>query len=248
MEKESLVVSHILLQKLLEDIKPALNRILKAAKTDDDVKNFFNRDLNVEYTEKEHYNIKVFLCCSNINNTIERIRAISVYVSTFPTPKKYSKNGIMKKDWIAYHYANFEVAKVSLYDSTLLLVNQVFVLGLRPQNCNKETVRENEWIKNSKDISDSIDAIEKVTRESRYPKNLFIHRGILPNLDNIDFLDIFDRTSSYSDLGISTTELEDLFKMAFQEISEEIKEGLEKLEANIVKLFDAILLEYNKQI
>ena len=248
MEKVSLLGSHILMQELMENIRPALKKAFKATKKSDGIEKFMIRDLQIEYTEKEQYHTSVFKCCYNIYNTIERINAISVYVSEFPTPKKYSKKGINKKDWITYHYANFQMAKVSLYDSVLLLVNEIFALGLRPQNCNKETVRENEQIKNSKDIADSIDAIEKVTTESRYPKNLFIHRGILPNLDNIDFLDIFDRTSSYSDLGISTTELEDLFKMAFQEISEEIKEDLDKLEANIVKLFDAILIEYNNRI
>ena len=248
MEKVSLLGSHILMQELMENIRPALKKAFKATKKSDGIEKFMIRDLQIEYTEKEQYHTSVFKCCYNIYNTIERINAISVYVSEFPTPKKYSKKGINKKDWITYHYANFEMARVSLYDSALLLVNQIFTLGLRPQNCNKETVRKNKWLENSKDITDSIDALEKVTTDSKYTRNLFLHRGILPNLDNIDLLEIIERSSSSSDLGISTPELERIFKMAFQEISEEIKTDLENLETLIIKLFDAILIEYNNRI
>lgn len=247
MDRESLA-SHLLMQDLLENIKPAIDKIFEASKKSGSSAKFFNKDIQVEFTEKEEYHNNVFKSSMNIYNSLGRISAISVFISTFPSPKRYSKNGIYKKDWVTYHYANFVMAKVSLYDMALLLVNQVFDLGLKPQTCNKETVRENRWIKNSKDIAYSIDALENATTASRYPRNLYLHRGISPNLKYIDILDIYDFTSSYSDHGISPADLEDLFKMAFQEVAEEIKEDLDKLEPIIIRLFDAVLLEYNKRI
>lgn len=248
MKKKKLLDNHLLFQSLMKNLKPSLERGLDLIKkTPDGAEKFLNYELQVLYSEKEEYHLNVFKCCSNIQDTLVRINAIAIYTSAFPTTKKYLKQGITKKDWITYHYANYELAKVSIYDMVLLLVNQLFTLGLRPQNCNNDTVRQNKWIKKSKNIAAIIDELEKVTKENRNPKNLFVHRGITPRLEYIDLLNLIEYTSSYAEIGFSTSTIKRIFKMAFKEIEEEIKKDLDILEKIINNLFDALLIEYNSR-
>ena len=248
MDRESALTSHPLINDLSKNMQSALEKSFEAAKKPGGTEKFMKRKLQIETTKYEEYNTNVFKCCLNIVKTIDRIWAISVFISAFPTPNRYAKFGIKKVDWINYHNANFAIAKVSLNDMVLLLLNQVFELGLKPQNCKTETVIENKWIKNLPKVTTAFKALEKATQDSRNPKNLYIHRGITPILEEIDLLEILEYGTSIVDFDFPSEEIKKLFKMALKGISKEIKKELANLEKCIVRVFDVIENEYNKRI
>src|SRR5690242_6856212 len=72
-------------------------------------------------SERQNYSVEVFTYLSNILAAVERIGAIRIYLSRLPQPRKYDALGITEDQWITYHYSNFMVAVVSLYDTSLLL-------------------------------------------------------------------------------------------------------------------------------
>jgi hypothetical protein len=136
-------------------------------------------------TYEQEYHDEVFRYMSGLTHTVERHEEIPVNLGRFPNSPTFKTQGITLHRWIHYHYSNFLINVVSIHDTSLLLTNAVFLLGLSPRNCSEENVVKNRRVKRTR-VKSAIDKIKEVTKSYREPRNLYVHGGVLPNLGQLD--------------------------------------------------------------
>ncbi len=113
----------------------------------------------------------------NLTSTIERLEEIPFYLVRFPNSPTFKKQGITLHKWVHYHYSNYLINAVTIYDTALLLTNVVFMLGLSPKSCSEETVARNRKVQGTK-VKPAIDKLKEITKNYREPRNLYVHRGV----------------------------------------------------------------------
>jgi len=158
---------------------------------------------NLTLTREQAYHNQVFEYTGNLTHAVERLEEIPFFLARFPNTKTFQKQGITLHKWIQYHYSNFLIAGVSVYDTTLLLTNSVFMLGLRPQACSDRTVTDNQNVRLTP-VRDTIKKLDRVTKSYREPRNLYVHRNRLPTLDFLDRLESYRFIEEgFEDLGLA---------------------------------------------
>lgn len=142
-------------------------------------------DWTPQLTYEQAYHNEVFEYMHNTIEAFEKLREIPFFIRRFPNSQTFKKEGITLHKWVHYHYSNYLVTVVSLSDIILLLTNAVFLIGLKPRDCNDSTIAQNQRVVGSR-VKDSIDNLRKIVKPYREPRNLFIHRFKLPNLEKLD--------------------------------------------------------------
>lgn len=147
-----------------------------------------------------HHNVNHYL--RSLIYTVERIEQAPIFLRRFPNSKFFSENNITLHKWVNYHYTNFLIMSVSLYDIALLLTNQVFVLKVEDRFCNEKSVAKHKLVK-ATSVKTSLDNLAKAIDEYRTPRHHFVHRGYAPSMGFMDKLDTYDfMQKAEKELGI----------------------------------------------
>lgn len=191
------------------------------------------------FTDEQNYHLEVFAHVGNVLTAVERLCDIQTYISRFPQPRAYGKQGITEDKWIHFHYSNYLTTVVSIYDTALLLVNAVFRLGLEPKVCSNETVIENRWVRRTS-VKSAIRKLDDITKSYRRPRNLYVHRGQTPKLAILELLETF---SFLRRVGKPTTDIE-LLNSAYGMARTKLAAALEKETGNLsmalMTVFDSL--------
>lgn len=156
----------------------------------------------ISFTNKMAYHHNVNHYLSRLIGTIERIEQVPIFIRRFPNSKFFVENNIGFYKWVNYHYSNYLIMSVSLYDISLLLTNEVFMLGIEPRRCNEERVANNKLVKET-EVKNSLDKIKKAIKEYKDERNLYAHRGETPKLGFMDMLESYEFIQKTEDnLGI----------------------------------------------
>ena len=113
---------------------------------------------NIDLTPQEYYCYVVFGKLMTFSNIYRTMRQAQIYISEVASPRKHEKYGIHRFDYITYHYAVHTLSYVSILDVVLILVNTVFELGLKDEQCTHKAVASK--IK-SKSILKDLDELRK---------------------------------------------------------------------------------------
>lgn len=132
-----------------------------------------------------NYHDEAFHYTSNLTNAIERLEMTPIFLGRFPRTKTFDKNGITIHRWIQYHYSNYLVTVISIYDTALLLTNTVFCLGVEPRRCSDKTVTNNQSVRKTS-VKSALDKLNEIMKPYRDPRNFFVHRNIIPGLASLD--------------------------------------------------------------
>ena len=204
-------------------------------------------------TEEQEYHNGVFGHTSNLIQAVERLEEVPFYLARFPNYKTFQKRGITLYKWIQYHYSNYLISGVSIYDTTLLLTNAVFMLGLHPRDCNDRTVTKNQNVRKTL-VKAAIEDLDKVTQGFREPRNLYVHRNIMPHLEVLDRLERFRFTQEgLESLGIAESVSEpiihpivrkELYKLERRELIKTIRAETVAIADSIRSVFDTLYPVY----
>jgi hypothetical protein len=197
-----------------------------------------------------HHNVNHYL--TNLLGTVERIAQVPIFLKRFPNSKFFAENNITLHKWVNYHYTNFLIMSVSLYDISLLLTNEIFVLGIEPRKCNEKTVAKHEFVKKTS-VKISLDNLAQAIDEYRTPRHQFVHRGYVPSMGFMDRLDSFDfLQKAEKELGIKLPDnndgigllsnpiiVRDLYKIERGKLIKEIEQKTDFLVEVLFELFNS---------
>jgi hypothetical protein len=192
------------------------------------------------------YHVDVFQYMTNLLNSVERLSHIEVYINKFPCPKTYEKNGITEDRWIKYHYSNYNATQVTIFDTAILLVNEVLILGLDPKECNERTVLKNTKVEFTK-TGKALKKLKGVTEKYRKPRNLAAHRGQEIELGSLQLPSVLSLLQRAGAPMVEINILDKIYKLTRRGIVYDLHSQTLKVTDNISHLFDALFEHYELQ-
>jgi len=197
-----------------------------------------------EETDEEKYRQNVAQYMIAITELIDRLEAIQIYLSfTSFLSNKLKANQISVEEWLKYHYSNYILTSVSIYDTALCLFNVTAQLNIEQRLGFEEKIRNkieghNEYY----NIKSSLDNIKSKVHQNRTPRNSFIHSGKIPSHDElalITFTEFYSFGSQYSDKENKET-IQLRKEWANQEATKGLNNELEKETEDICHLILAL--------
>lgn len=127
-------------------------------------------------TELDEYLSNIFKPAVNICNIYEQLEFIPIFISKFPKPKFYENNGINHPKYLQYHVENHFMKISTIFDLLIILVNELYKLGIPPRLSSFQQLVENRHTKNTKLIK-LIKKFDKAIQGIKTIRNLIAHRG-----------------------------------------------------------------------
>lgn len=197
------------------------------------------------YSDRLNYALDVFSYVSNLLTAVERFGGIRVYLARLPQPRRYEAVGVTEDQWITYHYSNYLMAVVSIYDTCLLLTNAVFALGLDPKECKKATVADNRKVRKSR-VTEPLAKLNKTADKYRFPRNLLVHRSELPKLEILDLLEMISSLHRAGKPMMDNRTLDKLYSLARREITDALDGEISLITSTLSEFFDSLQPVYEE--
>jgi hypothetical protein len=97
------------------------------------------------------------------------------FAGNFRSNEHLKSEGIKRFDYVLYHLENHLIRAVATFDRTLILVNEVFMLGNEPKNCKPHVILSNRHVVSS-GVYNYLKELDKHLRPYREPRNTVIHK------------------------------------------------------------------------
>jgi hypothetical protein len=208
-------------------------------------------DIDITLNHLDYYNFDVFRRTTLLINTIDRLEKSILFLNGFPQEKTFEKKGVNRFDWIDYHYSYFVLSIHSLFDQSLILTNSVYRIGLTEKDCLKGTILQNFCEKNSP-IKNDILSLEKITNQYANIRNLFAHRGEIPDISDetdsyrLELLKFYENTRNYKDLNKIQLGTDFIYKQELLKVTKKLQKTIDSLVETIQVFFDNLEPEYKK--
>lgn len=203
-----------------------------------------------------HHNVSHYH--RSLVGTVERIEQVPIFLRRFPNSRFFVQNRITLHRWINYHYTNYLIMGVSLYDIALLLTNEIFMLGNDPRSCNERTVAKHKLVR-ATNVKVALDDLGKSVDEYREPRHRFVHRGYAPQMGFLDviemreflqetereLLDVKPAMTNLDDLLSSPTLRQDLYRHERRRLVAQISEKTDEFVNILLALFGSLLPVYD---
>ena len=124
--------------------------------------------------EYEFYVMEVGHTLAHLLNLCEQLIHSALFLTSFSQTKRMKNAGITRASQLQYNVENYIIRSQSLHDRVLKLVNAVFHLGLRPQDCRHRTITKNTHVRIT-DIPSNLKKIRKLVDQYRQDRNIVIH-------------------------------------------------------------------------
>jgi len=243
------LASHPFPQKVMDNLRPQLeasSRKLKALAKKGKVRS----KEKYELWEHQWYDYDVFTHLSAIISGADRLEQIQNFISTFPRPRSYEKEGINQHTWIEYHYSYYVITLVSLFDIALVLTNSVFRLGNREQDCKRDLIMMNSWVRKTP-ATQALADLNQLIESYREGRNRHVHRGKVHNIasvmrsDELDLLHLVSTVHMFTEPLIDQKMIDLAYKPSVQEIREMLQKERGRIHDGIWRLFDGVSPTYN---
>lgn len=151
----------------------------------------FNKNEMFKVTVSERYHLDVFESLTSLLNVMSKLEECRRYTARFPSPKSFQKAGITRHSWLEYHYSYHIVLVVSVFDISLIAVNNILRLGNLERNCKSEMILCNRNVVNC-GLVGPLNHLDTFIKKFREMRNSHVHRGKKPRISQIIKSDALD--------------------------------------------------------
>ena len=243
------ISKHAFLKAIVDNSNISKDALKELAKNYEET-GTFRTTKNARLPPAEFYHFWVRSYTWALLSALERMSEAQFYLQNLPRGAAFSKKGITEDKWIEYHYCNHLVILYGIYDTSLILTNFVFRLGLKEKDCKESTIQMNAWVRNTP-VKAALDGVSKVVEPHRDARNLYVHRGEIPIIEGIDDLKVFSLGVQFGKFADDPKLLKALRKDYVEQSKYVVKDMNTRLDAAtaaVEKLFDALLPVYEQQI
>ncbi len=174
--------AHPFLKHLLDEIRPLT--VASVERIQDELARSGRLQVSGEppkLSESDQYKLSVFWTATAMADAIGRLDQAATYM-TAPPPRSIRRSSAANRyNWAVYHYSYYMLTLVGLTDMGLLLVNAVLRLGNAERQCRREVILGNSWVNGTR-VAAALRQLEKAVKPHSAPRNLHVHRGIMPEL------------------------------------------------------------------
>lgn len=240
--------AHPFMKDLVGDIRPLIESAQERLRIRVKEHGFKKIRREANLPQPYSYMHGVFYYAGNLIKVIDRLHEIRLFIRTFPDRKRFEGKGITQDKWIQYHHANYITTFVSAFDTSLILVNYVFRLGVPTSKCRPDVIMENNWVSGTP-VRNALKRINKVIEKYRSPRHSHVHRGEMPDLECLDGLEVFSHINLISSLPVfPPKELKLLYRMVTRDIERILNVNAIDLSKEVAGLLDALRKIYKREL
>lgn len=235
--EHSVLIEHEFVKKLGGIYKELKIRVVYSTEA-----NFIGPDPSHVVSQREKYVHDILNTMRAINSTYEQLSFVPVFIRNYPDIEEYSKAGITRLGYLRYHIENHILKMSTLLDQSVILINQVFRLGIPSRDTSVRQLKTNLHTKSSDSVKLVAD-FDKTIRDIKHLRNKIIHKGEFHDGD-FHQLEVFEMINSVAyDLMDSDDEL---YSNRTQDENEETKVTMtsgmiEKIEEYVVAVTEQMI-------
>jgi hypothetical protein len=184
------------------------------------------------------YVIRISKLVFSIIDNCKQLEYIPIFLSKYE-PKEYlESNKINHAEYLHYHTQNHLIKVCTLFDQQILLLNEIYDLGILENHCNIKTIGESRKIKNTETYK-ILNEFNNKTQDYRNQRNLIVHRGIFKD-DTISHLSSLYLLKESKGDTLATFAIEWLGNDIVDEKTEEIKKNREMVFTYVKEIFNSL--------
>lgn len=143
-------------------------------------------DLDKELT----YHLYVYQYAFALYEAIKRLNDNPFFISQNPSVRLMENKNVATQEWFVYHYANYRVVATGIFDTVLLVINDVLQLGFEPRECRKKDIFNHPKVI-ERGIVPVLFTFDSTVEKYRMERHKYVHRSERPDLDFVDNLNVY---------------------------------------------------------
>ncbi len=210
-----------------------------------------NREIE-NLSEELIYHFRVFEYSAPLYEALKRLHDIPLFTLKGFSQRWMSNMKLLPQDWFVYNYANYRVVAYGIYDTALLMVNDVLDIKEEPKKVKLKFVNRPE-IKNNMLLL-SLQKLDKTLEKYRDERHRYVHRSTRPNIDFADNLTGYQLLKEAKEKGLYKGDVPDP-KKVYKYYEEERDKQVAKMQnesdeifAAVIEFLDALNPSYERMI
>lgn len=126
------------------------------------------------FHKHEEYVRRCLVSAGEVIAACEQMAHATELLTGYRRSSKAARVPLSRYEYVTYHIENHLIRAISVLDRSLVLVNIVFRLGLRNEDCRFNTIIGNEHVSHTKTAT-ALRALDKFLKPLRRPRNVVIH-------------------------------------------------------------------------
>lgn len=196
-----------------------------------------NREIG-ELSEEFMYHFRVFEYSGPLYEALKRLNDVPLFTRRGFSLQWMSKTKVTPQDWFVYNYANYRVVAYGLFDTALLMVNDVLDIKEEPKNVKPSFIKRPEIMNNG--LLPSLQKLDKVIQKYRDERNRYVHRSTRPDIDFVDNLAAYELLKEAKEQGLYKGDVPDR-KKAQRYYEEERNKQIAKMQKETEEIFEAVI-------
>lgn len=201
-----------------------------------DLENQEISDFSAEFV----YHFRVFEYAGPFYEALKRIHDIPLFARRGFSLQWMSKTKVAPQDWFVYNYANYRVIAYGIFDTALLMTNDVLEIKEEPKKVGAGFIKKPE-ITNS-GLYPSLKKLDVSIENYRNDRNKYVHRSTRPKVDFADNLAAYELLREAKDQGYYKGDIPDR-KKAQRYYEEERDKQILKMQKETDEIY-AIVIEF----
>ena len=210
-----------------------------------------NREIE-NLSEELIYHFYVFEYSAPLYESLKRLHDIPLFTLRGFSQRWMNNMKISPQDWFVYNYANYRVVAYGIYDTALLMVNDVLDIKEEPRRVNSKFINRPEIKDNM--LHSPLEKLDKVIEKYRNERHKYVHRSTRPELDFVDNLAAYQLLKEAKEKGMYQGDVPDP-KKARKYYEEERDKQVAKMQkeneeifSSVVEFLDALNPLYERRI
>lgn len=196
-----------------------------------------NREIE-NLSEELKYHFYVFEYSAPLYEALKRLHDIPLFTLRGFSQRWMNNMKISPQDWFVYNYANYRVVAHGIYDTALLMVNDVLDIKEKPRRVNSQFINRPEIKDNM--LYSPLEKLDKVIEKYRNERHKYVHRSTRPELDFVDNLAAYQLLKEAKEKGMYKGDVPDP-KKARKYYEEERDKQVAKMQKENEEIFLAVV-------
>ncbi|MBN8656046.1 MAG: hypothetical protein J0M11_09940 [Anaerolineae bacterium] len=184
------------------------------------------------------YHFRVFEYAGSLYEGLKRLHDIPLFMQRGFSLSWMDKMNLAPQEWFVYNYSNYRVVATGIFDTALLVANDVLDIKIEPRNINRKFLNRPEIKENG--LFASLEKIDQTVEQFRKERNKYVHRSTRPEIDFVDNLYAYHLLREAKEKGFYKGDLPTP-KKANAYYNEERDKKTSEIRAETKKIFSAVI-------
>lgn len=203
-------------------------------------------------SEELKYHAFVFEYSGAFYEGLKRLHDIPLFTQRGYSPRWMNNMKIVPQEWVIYNYANYRVVATGIYDTALLMVNDVLEIGEKPDKIKRNFINRPEISRNQ--LLEPLQQMDALVAKYRDERNRYVHRSSRPEIDFVNNLYAYQTLKEAKEKGLYEKEIpspksaKEYYETELNKKVTEMQNETEEIFSAAVEFLDALNPLYEAKI